>query len=75
VLEGLKQHRVLQLEAKLKAGSRWEEHDHVFCTSVGTHVRPDRDIQLPFKKLLKKAGLPKSAFHDLRYSAATLSQF
>ena len=25
-----------------------------------------------FKKLLKKAGLPKIRFHDLRHSAATL---
>ncbi|GHO65054.1 site-specific integrase [Ktedonobacter sp. SOSP1-52] len=72
VLEGLKQHGVRQLEAKLKAGPRWEEHDYVFCTSVGTHVNPDRDIQEPFKKLLKKAGLPNIRFHDLRHSAATL---
>ena len=35
-LETLKQHRERQLEAKLKAGPVWQEHDYVFCTSIGT---------------------------------------
>ena len=71
-LEALKQHRVRQLEAKLKAGPAWEEHDYVFCTSIGTHLNPTRDILDPLKRLLKKADLPNIRFHDLRHSAATL---
>ena len=71
-LEALKQHQERQLEAKLKAGSAWQEHDYVFCTSIGTHLNPTRDILDQLKVLLKKAGLPDMRFHDLRHSAATL---
>ncbi len=71
-LEALRQHRVRQLEAKLQAGASWQEHDYVFCTSIGTHLHPDRDILSQLKGLLKKADLPAIRFHDLRHSAATL---
>lgn len=71
-LEALKQHRIRQLEAKLKAGPLWQEHDYVFCTSIGTHLHPDRDILYELKDLLKLASLPEVRFHDLRHSAATL---
>jgi integrase len=70
-LEALSQHRVSQLETKLKAGAFWEEHDYVFCTLVGRHLRPSHVVD-EFKKLLKKADLPDIRFHDLRHSAATL---
>jgi integrase len=69
--EALKQHRLRQLESRLKAAAFWEEHDHVFCTQVGTHLRPCHVVD-EFKKLLKKADLPDIRFHDLRHSAATL---
>ncbi len=68
----LKKHRVQQLEAKLKAGPLWQEHDYVFCTSVGTHLNPTRDILDELKSLLKQADLPDIRFHDLRHSVATL---
>lgn len=71
-LEVLKRHRARQSEAKLKAGPLWQEHDYVFCTSVGTHIHPSKDILDQLKKLLKKAGLPDIRFHDLRHTAATL---
>jgi integrase len=71
-LEALVQHRKRQLEAKLLAGPLWQEHDYVFCTSVGTHINPSKDMLDPLKKLLRKAGLPEIRFHDLRHSAATL---
>ncbi len=54
-LEALKQHRVRQLEAKLNAGSQWQEHDYVFCTSIGTHLNPDRDILVQLNGILKKS--------------------
>ena len=71
-LEALKRHHVHQLEAKLKAGTAWQDHDYVFCTSVGTHLNPSKDVLDELKKLLNKAGLPDIRFHDLRHSAATL---
>lgn len=70
-LETLNQHRIPQVEARLKAGELWNEHDYVFCTLVGTHLRPSHVVDA-FKKLLKKAELPDMRFHDLRHSAATL---
>lgn len=72
VVEALKQHRLRQLEAKLKAGPAWQEHDYVFCTTIGTHLHPDRDARQPLKILLKQAGLPEIRFHDLRHSSATM---
>ena len=60
-----------QLEAKLKAGPAWQEHDYVFCTLTGTHLRPNHVVD-EFKKILKRAGLPAIRFHDLRHSTATL---
>jgi integrase len=71
-LEALKQHRIHQLEAKLKAGALWQDHDYVFCTSIGTHLNPSKDVLDQLKTLLKQAGLPDIRFHDLRHSAATL---
>ena len=71
-LDKLKEHRVRQLEAKLKAGSIWKENDLVFCSSVGGHLHTSRDIFTQFKKLLKEAGLPDIRFHDLRHSSATM---
>ena len=71
-LEALKQNRERQLEAKLKAGDAWQEHDYVFCTSIGTHLNPTRDMLDQLKALLKKAELPDIRFHDLCHSAATL---
>lgn len=71
-LEALKRHREKQLEAKAKAGRLWQEHDYVFCTSIGTHLNPTTDMLEPLQALLEKAGLPHIRFHDLRHSAATL---
>jgi integrase len=72
VVEALKQHRIRQLEAKLKAGQGWQDHDYVFCTSIGTHLNPTKDVLNVLKSLLAKAGLPDIRFHDLRHSSATL---
>ena len=60
-LEALKEHRVHQLEAKLKAGASWQEHDYVFCTLHGTHLGPNHVVE-EFKLLLKQAGYQISAF-------------
>lgn len=71
-LEMLKQHRKRQAIERAKAGDAWEDHDYVFCTAIGTHVNPTRDILAVLKSLLKKAELPDIRFHDLRHSVASL---
>jgi integrase len=70
-LSALRQHRERQVENKVKAGPAWQEHDYVFCTLTGTHLRPNHVFD-EFKKILKRAGLPSIRFHDLRHSTATL---
>jgi integrase len=70
VIEVLKQHRIRQVEARLKAGEQWEDHDWVFCNIYGRFLEPVIVHRL-FKKLLADARLPQIRFHDLRHSAAT----
>ena len=70
--EALRGHRLRQTEAKLKAGPGWQDHDYVFCTSIGTHLNPTRDVLDALKSLLEQAGLPDIRFHDLRHSCATM---
>lgn len=54
------------------AASRWTETGLVFTTSVGTVVS-DRNMRDRFyHPLLKRAGVPRVRFHDLRHSSATL---
>jgi integrase len=70
-VEVLKQHRVRQLEMRLKVGNEWQENDLVFCNMYGRYQHPDHMVE-QFQRLLKDAGLPHLRFHDLRHSAATL---
>ncbi|HJT55260.1 MAG TPA: site-specific integrase [Ktedonobacteraceae bacterium] len=71
-LSALKEHRARQLGEKERAGAAWQEHDFVFCTPLGTHLNPTRDMLDLLKAFLKRAGLPDIRFHDLRHSSATL---
>ncbi|MGZ3643489.1 MAG: tyrosine-type recombinase/integrase [Ktedonobacteraceae bacterium] len=71
LLEVLKHHRVSQLEARLKAGKAWEDHDLVFCNRLGKFFETG-DLGKMFHTLLQDAGLPRLRFHDLRHSAATM---
>lgn len=71
VVEALKQHRIQQLEQRLKVGEAWQESDYVFTGLTGGPFNP-RYLLILFDQLLENAGLPHMRFHDLRHSAATL---
>jgi integrase len=71
-LNALKEHRECQLDERERVGASWQEHDFVFCTPLGTHLNPTRDMLDLLKAFLKQAGLPGIRFHDLRHSSATL---
>ena len=72
LVKALKSHRGRQAEERLVSGSDWQDFGLVFCTSRGTPIEPSSSLQ-DFKRLLVKAGLPRSIrFHDLRHSAASL---
>jgi integrase len=72
VVEELKQHRIRQLEERLKAGESWKEHNLVICTVTGYYISPGDISAKLLRSILRKAGLPRIRFHDLRHSAATL---
>ena len=71
VIDALKQHRVQQLAAKLKAGAAWQDLDLVFCNYYGRFIDTST-LREQFIDLLDDAGLPHMRFHDLRHSAATI---
>ncbi len=71
VIEVLKRHRTIQLEARLKAGTAWIDRDLVFPNTHGDYLLPTT-LAGQFARLLKDVGLPHMRFHDLRHSAATL---
>ncbi len=71
-LETLRQHRVRQQEWRLAAGPRWKDQGWIFCNSQGVPLRADTMVAHSFRPLLEQAGLPRSRFHDLRHSTASL---
>ncbi len=71
VLDMLKQHRVQQLELRLKVGDSWQNLDLVFTGLHGGYFNP-RYMPKLFNKVLTEAGLRHIRFHDLRHSTATL---
>jgi integrase len=67
----LRAHRIRQLEERVWAGSRWQEHGFVFTSTIGTPLNGS-NVTHRFQVLLETAGLPHQRFHDLRHAAATL---
>jgi len=49
----------------------WREMDMVFPSTLGTPMDPSNVLKR-FRQVLKKAGLPKIRFHDLRHTSAAL---
>ena len=70
--EALRMHRARQAEERLVVGPEWEDHDLVFCTHQGRPLIGSNVLNQNFHPLLKRAGLPRIRFHDLRHTAATL---
>ncbi len=70
-LDPLKQHRVLQFEAKSQAGDHWHKLDLVFCTSNGESLPRNSAIK-SLNRFLQTASLPPIGFRDLRHTTATL---
>jgi integrase len=71
VVEALKKHRIQQFQLRLAVGEKYQNHDLVFATSVGTPIYP-RHFTRKFYKLRDKAGIPKDInLHALRHTYAT----
>ena len=67
----LRDHRLRQIEARLRLGPDWRDEDLVFANETGGKLDPSHQTAV-FKVALSRAGLPAIRFHDLRHSAATL---
>lgn len=71
-IAALRRHRVCQAQARLAAGNAWEDHDLVFTHVAGGPVA-ESTLRLAFRDALRRAGLPRIRFHDLRHTAATIA--
>lgn len=69
--DALRQHRAVQLEDRLAAGSEWRDHGLLFCQVNGKPVDPRSDHRA-WRKLLATAGVRQARLHDARHTAATL---
>src|SRR5262249_31689804 len=67
----LRRQRTCQLEERLIAGPLWVEQDLVFTSESGAPL-PNQRVGSRLNTALKRAGLPRIRFHDLRHTAATL---
>jgi integrase len=66
IIKELQAHFERQDEKKNVLGSSFKDNDLAFCADDGSPLDP-RSFTRFFERLVKKAGLPKIAFHDLSY--------
>jgi len=71
-VDALRRHRVAQAAERLRMGAAWEDNDLVFANKVGRPIPAGHLLRRSFEPLLKKAGLARIRFHDLRHTSATL---
>ncbi len=71
-VDALRRHKDNQAAQRLLCGDAWEDHGLVFTNEVGRPMEATNLRQRFFQPLLKRAGLPRIRFHDLRHTAATL---
>lgn len=67
----LRRHRQQQREARIHAGSVWEETGLVFTNAYGRPVDP-RDHSVHWTAFLEELGIRPARLHDARHTAATL---
>lgn len=70
--EALRQHHTRQAAHKLRAGEAWQDHNLVFCTSVGTPLDA-ANVRRGFRKITKRAGLGTTwSPRELRHSFVSI---
>jgi len=71
IAEKLREHGAMQREEHLRLGPEWHDNDLVFTSQTGLPL-DGKNVTRAFQRLLRRAGLPKRRFYDLRHSCATL---
>lgn len=69
--EALRSLRSNQNQRRRSAGKEWNDLGFSFTTSTGRPL-DQRDVLRSFRRILRKAKLPRMRFHDLRHSCASL---
>jgi integrase len=69
--EALRGVRVEQSQWRGAAGSAWLSGDFVFTSGTGRPL-DERNVLRSFRRVLRKARLPRMRFHDLRHSCASI---
>jgi len=70
VLAALRNHRKEQLEARLRLGSEWQDHDLVCYAETGGPWWPN-NFERAFRSLVRRCGIGHFTFHDLRHTHAS----
>jgi len=70
-IQKLREHKAEQYSERIMAGNKWQDHDLIFPSSIGTPLSQS-NLNRDYKQLLQEANLPDIRFHDLRYTAASL---
>lgn len=71
-IDALRRHHQHQEIQRSSRGNRWQDLDYVFTTRDGRPVYASEISGRSLPRLLRKAGLRKIRFHDLRHTTATL---
>lgn len=72
VVGALRHHRERQVRERLQLGDVWAESNLVFPNTIGRPMDATNLRRYWWYPLLKRAGLPRIRFHDMRHTAATL---
>ncbi|WP_432164311.1 tyrosine-type recombinase/integrase [Streptomyces tendae] len=70
-VQSLKLHHEQQQREREAAGTTWQNDAHVFTTVQGRPIDPT-NLTRTFTTIVRRAGLRRIRFHDLRHSTATL---
>ena len=71
-VRALGEHLNRQLAEIERLGDLYKDKGLIFPSELGTPMNPTNLRQRSFAPLLRRAGLPKIRFHDLRHTCATL---
>ncbi len=71
LVEVLRQVKAAQAEHKRLLGPEYEDSSLVFCQPNGKPVHAHNIVQRDFRRVIKRAKVPRIRFHDLRHCHAT----